>query len=74
MYLTEKEATERACQETFSGGFTSTHVNSRCIASKCMSWRWFATARRGAGDMTPYPVDDSDGLTRGYCGKVGRPE
>jgi hypothetical protein len=62
MIVTEDEARTKGCQETFAGG-TFTHMSERkCVASGCMSWRWFDNLD-----------DEAIKTPRGYCGKAGRP-
>ena len=63
--MTETEARERWCP--MAREMTAWDKDCKCIASKCMAWRWV----RPEG-LTPqgYKTDPD----RGYCGAFGRPK
>lgn len=73
MYVTEKQAAEKACAYRGQG---------RCIASMCMAWRWHGWmndegefyVERTSGDqerLNPWAGPDDEMV--GYCGVAGKP-
>ena len=67
MFVTEKAAGGKWCQETFGG------TRAKCIGSECMAWRW--------GEEVPHVCtkcgteetawEDQPELRKGYCGMAG---
>lgn len=74
MILTEKEAVKKWCPFpgiSASPGYTlRKDILDRCIASKCMAWRWRDSA-------PPTDVEPPVGgflPRRGFCGLASKPE
>jgi hypothetical protein len=63
MMLTEDEARKFLCPVTFG---RDTGSPDRCIASKCIAWRW---RRRYADDAREAHIQHATG----YCGLAGKP-
>ena len=71
MFYTEDQAKHKWCPEMrkvqwhdeagnkLSIGLMGNALDSDCIASDCMMWRW--------------ETKGSIGMQRGYCGKAGKP-
>ena len=55
------------CAAINRGGNEMVPNYARCIASKCMAWRWDKT------ECLAFPDDEID-EPRGYCGLAGKPE
>lgn len=81
-YLKEEEARQTTCPFTFSapawvrndGEIVRDPGPWNCEASSCMAWRWRETTLPSGRETRPNPTADSDGLPRGFCGIVGRPQ
>lgn len=67
MLVTEKEAAEKWCQQTFSG------TRAQCIGSGCMAWRWAESVPHVCTDCGTEGAawEDQPGLRKGYCGLAG---
>ena len=78
MFVTEKEASIKVCQETLGN-----QNPSKCLGSGCMAWRWgmwkeqseekvltgskvYVTSNKALADKTK--------PTHGYCGIIGKQE
>lgn len=62
--MTEEEAEEATCCQ----------FETRCIASRCMAWRWERVVEP-VDPATKFPrVGVVKRGERGYCGLVGKPE
>lgn len=83
MLLTEEEAKTKWCpfvshgviaRERATPDQEAAENSSRCIAAKCMAWRWSDERAKG----TILTVEKSDGTSheifRGYCGLAGKAE
>ena len=72
MILREKEATTKWCPfpgVSASNGYTlNKEILDKCIASKCMAWRWSPN-----NESTPMN-DNAEWVRSGYCGLAGNPE
>ena len=70
MILTEKEAMTKWCHRAIP------EYTDRCIASRCMAWRWFGFVGEDGTFWEPKPnVTNSYAVKerRGYCGLAGTP-
>ena len=66
MILTEEDAKEKACCN-WAILYMEGPPKRPCLASGCMSWRWFDDALRC--EARPRRSD-----RRGFCGLAGRPK
>jgi hypothetical protein len=67
MLITQKEAAEKWCQESFNG------ARAKCIGPECMAWRWAESVpsvciKCGSEDTVR---EDRPELRKGYCGLAG---
>jgi len=68
--ITEREAREKWCHESFSG------ARAKCIGSDCMAWRWTEGVPQiciqcGTEDTT---WENRPEERRGFCGLSGVPK
>jgi hypothetical protein len=77
MILTEEEAkTKICCGPLTAGASPAWHDGKRCVASRCMAWRWvdqFEATRTGeTAQEGAYPTGVL--AQRGFCGLAGKVE
>jgi hypothetical protein len=67
MLVTEKEAAEKWCHQTFS------NTSAKCIGPACMAWRWAGSiphvCTKCGTEETAW--EDQPELRKGYCGLAG---
>ena len=82
MFFTEPEATKMTCPTmsycsnelgVIQDGDAPIMVQSNCIGSACMAWRW-ANPEEWERNLAEAAGMSAGSPVRGYCGLAGRPE